>query len=168
MDDKCGCGCGTTLDARAVSEYFATEGCQRRWNRRRAGLPVADADPLDAVLDAIRAAAERRRNREAEPVLPPARWRSVGHTVGGGQIYTAPAASIYDEIQPAPHVARWWSYRDPPAAWFLMESRRGESRAIYAVTDEAARHIHAPGAIEEHLRRRFGGHIPPLPTRYMD
>ena len=128
---KCACGCGQ--NAGAVSQDFATEGCQRRWARQQVGLPAGEGSALFAAALA------------ASTATTEAVWQGT-----------------YTE-----HVARWWTYDRRRMLWELRESDGTNTRSLHYISEEIASQTQAAGRIEAYLRRRYGGHIPPIPTRYL-
>lgn len=162
-DNDCACGCGAKLGPKSASEYFATEGCQRRWNRRRAGIPAPDG-PQPTVIDeamewlaAIAARATTPRRQRYDYRTPYVEWSTEWQQVDSA------GEAVFTYTEP---VARWWSWDEPYRMWVLMEAAQQSTRRIYHVSDYAAQRMH-PGQLEEALKRRFGGHIPPIPTNYM-
>lgn len=153
--DECACGCGKSLNT-APSPYFATEACQRAWARTQAGLPALPAGADAAIEHVTSIVRDRRRQREADiNYIHTARsaattWQEIGHTA---------IPRPYD-------AARWWSYDNTRAMWELRESDGTNTRALHYIADEAARRLPA-GTVEAHLKRRLGGHVPPLPTQYL-
>lgn len=152
---------------RSVSEDFATEGCQRRWHRRQAGLAgagdyVSDAIELLARIVTQNVQAQIHADRPPADVSYHA-WREMGYTAGGGTVYTAPAHA---------EDARWWSYNRARMMWELKETDGVNTRTLWFITDEfatqAARSTNARIVLETAIRRRFGGRVPPIPTMYMD
>lgn len=174
-DDTCACGCGATLAA-SPSEYFATEGCQRRWAAARTHQGVLDR--IDAAVEQARAqtvpiaadtarqtfrqaAAEYRavlRAQFAAATLDTAAqdagvtWTDIGTTTEA-ITYTTPPA-------------RWWSYNRAHMVWTLREHVGLSTRDLFRVTEEAAAHVD-PTLIIDYLRRRVGGHIPPIPNAWL-
>lgn len=154
-EDECACGCGASLRT-APSDYFATEACQRQWARRQAGQPDLTVDAaMQHLTDIVR---DRRRQRESggtvymRPVGG-THWQEIGHTSGTLSIDT--------------EYSRWWSYDNVRALWDLRETDGINTRSLHFVSDDMARRTPA-GIIEEHLKRRLGGHVPPLPAQYLD
>jgi hypothetical protein len=54
IEGRCACGCGTQLDPNGPSAWFATESCQRRWNRPRV-VVLSNGVDLAALEAAARA-----------------------------------------------------------------------------------------------------------------
>lgn len=128
-----------------MSEYFASEACQRTWTRRQAGLPADGRRTLRSQINAVLHALDAAN----------------GDTDSTAYVYTDGWQEITD------HVARWWSYDRRRMLWELRESDGVNTRSLHYISDEAARQTQTAGRIEAYLRRRFGGHIPPIPARYM-
>jgi rubrerythrin len=132
VDGCCACGCGAELDPVGPSAWFASEGCQRRYQRRAARRPDEVLGPLAAEESEERLAdmlvGMASAVRGVEPAL-----RAMGETfaafaraLGGPPVsrMPIPAPSTWVDDDAARRLRREEGWQSARAAGSLFEWRR--------------------------------------------
>lgn len=181
IEGRCACLCGRRIPDDSASAWFATEGCQRRWHRRKATDPAAVEGGLDAdMLLELDAAAEQGPEERVDVIEAPA-VASLDDILRGARPATGPTRLVIDPV-PSTHPHHRLAYRrhcDNCQEWqqprVYETEEPGRAPVLFAECGNCEEIIHGPvfvPAIEDDgrsvvLRLTLGtsGIAQPIPIR---